>query len=557
MSEFKFKQIAITVKDLCYETLNILSSSTDNEIDVFARDFEIFIHEYQQKKQLTIAFVGQYNAGKSTLIKALTGSPSVRISAEICTDKITEYCWREVLLVDTPGIYAGRTDHDKITLEQISKSDLLIFVVPNELFNPQGGAFFKRVANEMQRVGQMLLVINKMSRERGKPEDLLKSILEVIEPHHPSDFYTCFIDADSYLKAQAEKDKDEKEFLFEESSFNIFLLSLHKLIDKNKLYARLSTPLNRALNILERSYNILSNNDKSSRNFLEILHRKILLIKASQTRFINFYVAEFNNLEHEVLMIGEGVASKVDGQHGEKDINLEIKKAEKEIESATKQSIDKIQLGLEEELSKLQIQLEQLLKSRLGRSLAEEVQVSSTSRKQVDYEEVGETQKMSSFLRKSPEAVRAIGSFSSAVSRDLVYKVGKFFGVKFRPWGAVNAAKFIRGIGPIIGGVGAIVEIFLAAKQEKDEAEYQQKLRQARADLRQSFRQVASEMRSEYEKNIQIEIISGFYKSEIQDIERQRDELRNNESSKIEIVNQIKNMIQKIKREIATIENIA
>jgi len=351
--------------------LRILSSSTDSEIDVFARDFEIFIHEYQQKAQLTIAFVGQYNAGKSTLIKALTGDTSVRISAEICTDRITEYLWKEVILIDTPGIYAGRTDHDQITLEQISKSDLLIFVVPNELFNPQGGDFFKRVANEMQRVGQMLLVVNKMSRERGKPEDLLKSLLEVVEPHHPNDFHTCFIDADSYFNTQCEKDEDEKEFLLEEANFDAFLTSLHKLIDKNKFYARLLTPLNRALDILERSYNILSTDNKSARDFLELLHRKMLLIKTSQIRFRNCYIAEFNNLEHGILMIGEGVASKVDGRHSEKDINLTIKKAEKEIESTTKQTIEKIQLGLEEELSKLQIQLEQLLQSRLGRSLVE------------------------------------------------------------------------------------------------------------------------------------------------------------------------------------------
>ncbi len=175
----------------------------------------------------------------------------------------------------------------------------------------------------------------------------------------------------------------------------------------------------------------------------------MLIIKTSQIRFRNCYIAEFNNLEHEILMIGESVASKVDGRHSEKDINLTIKKAEKEIESTTKQTMEKIQFGLEEELSKIQVLLEQLLQSRLGRSLAEELQVSSTARKQVDYEDIDGTPEIPSFLKKSPEAVRAIGSFASAVSRDLVYNVGKFFGVKFRPWGAVNTAKFIRGLGPI------------------------------------------------------------------------------------------------------------
>lgn len=117
---------------------------------------------------------------------------------------------QDVVLLDTPGIYAGKTDHDEITLDRISKSDLLVFVIPNELFNPQGGAFFSKVANEMQRVGQILLVINKMSRESGSKEELSKNILQVIQPYHLNDFYTCFIDADSYLKARNETDKEEK-----------------------------------------------------------------------------------------------------------------------------------------------------------------------------------------------------------------------------------------------------------------------------------------------------------------------------------------------------------
>ena len=75
-------------------------------------------------------------------------------------------------------------------------------MVSNELFNPQGGEFFKKVC-EMQRVGQILLVVNKMSAG-GEPQYLIKSILEVIEPYHPNDFYTCFIDAKSYLNSQLE-----------------------------------------------------------------------------------------------------------------------------------------------------------------------------------------------------------------------------------------------------------------------------------------------------------------------------------------------------------------
>lgn len=49
---------------------------------------------YQELKQhrqsfLTVAFVGQYSSGKSTLISALTARRDIKIDADIATDKTT------------------------------------------------------------------------------------------------------------------------------------------------------------------------------------------------------------------------------------------------------------------------------------------------------------------------------------------------------------------------------------------------------------------------------------------------------------------------------------
>jgi GTPase Era involved in 16S rRNA processing len=549
MSDFKFKQQAERVEKLSQEALDILTTRTEDVIKELVADCEQFWAEYKKQTKLTIAFIGQYNAGKSTLIKALTGDSTVRISAEICTDEVTEYPWKDVLLVDTPGIYAGKTDHDQKTLDRISKSDLLVFVVPNELFNPQGAAFFKKVADEMQRVGQMVLVINKMSRESGTPETLLQTILKVIEPYHPSDFYTCFIDADSYLKARYEQDEEEKEFLIAESNFNEILTSLQKIINKNQLSARLATPLHRAVDMLEQACNILSTGDKTSRDFLEILRRKAVILRASQTRFRNAYRGELNKLEHEVMMLAERVASKVDGYHGEEEINLEIKNSEREIESLSGKALENIQLALKSELDSLKSKLEDLEQSLLGRTLAEELEIRSVDGKQFDDKNAGRKSGTPYFLGKGSELLKGVGGFASKVSRDMVYNIGKNFGIKFKPWGAVKGAEFIRGLGPILAVGGVVLDIFMTAKQEQDEEEHKQKLRQARAEIRQDFRKAASEMRKEYEVNIE-EAIS-FYDQELRDIELKRHELSDTEQSKVDIVQQINNKLQEIKQEIS------
>lgn len=85
------------------------------------------------------------------------------------------------------------------------------------------GSIFRKLTHDMQRSGQIILVINKMSREAGTPKTLEKSILEVIDPYHPKDFYTSFIDANCYLEAQLEEDdEEEKEYLEKKSNFSSF-----------------------------------------------------------------------------------------------------------------------------------------------------------------------------------------------------------------------------------------------------------------------------------------------------------------------------------------------
>jgi hypothetical protein len=472
----------------------------------------------------------------------------VRISAEICTDKVTEYAWQDVLLLDTPGIYAGNTEHDDITLERISKCDLLVFVVPNELFNPQGAAFFQTVANQMQRVGQMVLVVNKMSRESGSPEDLLSTITQVIEPFYPQQFYTCFIDADSSLKSQDSKYIKYQQSLQTKSNFNDFLDSLQKLIQKNELSAKLVTPLHLAVDTLEKSLNFLSTGDKTTRDLLEILRRKKNIIHASQTRARNAYRSELAKLKHEVIMLSEKIATMIDGHHTKEEIEVEIKKVTKEITTLSEKIIGKIQAHLQEELINLQNKLEELQNSPLGKTIAREITINLVDAKRINDPNIPDKFGKSILEKQGGKILEELGKLSSKVSRDLVYNIGKFLGIKFKPWGAVNGAKFIKGLGPFIAGAGVLFDAAMIAKEEYDDQENQRQLRNARNHVREEFRKLAEEMRKEYELSIEEAI--NFYDEELNDIEAKEKDLRSFDHSKHEILTQIENKRQEIKQEI-------
>jgi len=302
----------------------MLSKCIDNNnIKLLLDEFNLFLNENLKNDKLTISFIGQYNAGKSSIIASITNAKfkkkyfddidgnrklieiysiedkEIKIGAQIMTDQTNEYNWKNTLLIDTPGIYAGREEHDKITLDKISKSDLLIFVITNELFNPQSGIFFRKIINDMQRIGQIILIVNKMSREAGIKEKLIESITKVTEPFLINDFHTCFIDADYYLKAINESDEKESFYLKNKSNFLDLFKSLDILIKKNSLNSKLLTPLHCALDILKKAYIIISSNDTISKDLLELLRRKYLKISAFKTRVINYYNGELNKLEHE------------------------------------------------------------------------------------------------------------------------------------------------------------------------------------------------------------------------------------------------------------------
>ncbi|WP_061810463.1 GTPase domain-containing protein [Rossellomorea vietnamensis] len=577
MEELDFSKHTREINFLLEEVISILSEWKEDEIQEIASEFKIFLEEERQQKKLRIAFIGQYNAGKSSTIASLTrakfvhkkyetieneqklvqvyqvGNKRLNVGAQIMTDAAEKYEWENVEIIDTPGIYAGRTDHDEKTLDQISKSDLLVFVVSNELFNPEGGALFRKLLFDMQRSGQMMLVINKMSREVGTPEILEKTILEVIDPYHPSDFYTSFVDANYYLEAQLEEeDVEEKEYLEEKSNFNSFIASLERLIAANQLTARLVTPLHRGAEVLEKSLNHLGTDNKGERDLLELLRRKASLIRSAKIRLHNNIQGELNVLEHQVIMAGEQVAGKVDGQHGADEINHALKETEQKIQTDSMKTLEKVQASIEKELELLQEELANLQDSSLGKATLELFFAKGAKGPSISERDISERKKTHSIVGKTPDALQQLGKFAGEVSKDTIVEVVKKFGVKFKPWGATKLTKFVNKLGPIISIVGVVLDVFFAAKEEYDETKHEQQLREARADLRFEFRKVAKEIRVEFEENIE-EAIMPFFHNELIIIEQQQEQIRHSEASKEQSFTQMEILLKRIREMIPKI----
>lgn len=201
---FKAAAVGAKFKECCIKLDNFLIEANTEKLTAIRKKLREELKDYRENGLLAVAFVGQYNAGKSTTISALTGRRDIRIDSDIATDKTTSYDWSNIKLIDTPGLFTDRKDHDQITYEVINKADLLVFCLTYMLFDSVTVENFKKLAYEQGYRWKMMILINKMSDEAGEEAQKIanyrQSLAAALKPYNLDEFPLCFIDAKDYCE---------------------------------------------------------------------------------------------------------------------------------------------------------------------------------------------------------------------------------------------------------------------------------------------------------------------------------------------------------------------
>lgn len=109
-----------------------VSSFLEISANYLGKEFsKSFSSEYETKKSetlLQIMLFGSYNAGKSSLINALSASEVAPTGDIPKTATADRYEWNGCYLLDTPGVNAP-IEHEELTSEQVDRSELILFVI--------------------------------------------------------------------------------------------------------------------------------------------------------------------------------------------------------------------------------------------------------------------------------------------------------------------------------------------------------------------------------------------------------------------------------------------
>jgi len=272
-NQFKSAVVASKLTTACIKFDQYLAKINRTPFTEIRQNLRHELKDYQHQKMLSVVVVGQYGAGKSTLISALTGQRDIAIHSDITTNQITHYNWQGIELIDTPGLFTERQDHDEITYSAIAKADLLIFCLTSMLFDAITVENFKQLAYRKGYRWKMMLVINKMSDEAGEEKEKItnyhRSLREALHPYNLDEFPICFIDAKDYCEGV---DTGE-QFLRDVSRFSTFIQTLDTFVEQRGYLSRFDTPVRIALSCVDDAQVHISGISPQDSVYLELLTR--------------------------------------------------------------------------------------------------------------------------------------------------------------------------------------------------------------------------------------------------------------------------------------------
>lgn len=489
------------------------------------------------EKPISIVFVGQFSAGKSTIIKALTGIEDIEIGEGIKTMETHSYDWNGIEVVDTPGIKTTiRPDHDEISYKAIARADMLVYVVTEELFDDLVGQNFRKLLLEKDKAAEMILVVNKMA-DIGNTEEnrlvKLKDLEKVTTPYSPSDLRTVFVDAESYIDSLSEDDPDIAEELKERSNYDQLVETLNDFVADKGISSRLTTVLYKLFDILQGAIPHFqsSTGDDDVDAVEEHMLRERYIISQTSWRIESAVKAIYESAASEIRDKGRSIANDIYDCSDESAAEAILEKAYSDVNEISSRCEKDVVAKIEELATDCQAQLDEFYNSDFSNALRFRL----SKRKDGGNAIVNQLLKTDWIAQGSSKiianttganaAANGLKAFSGSNAHEWVLNIGHYFGHSFKPWEAVKWVKKINIAGKALGVFGVVFSWGMQAKEDIDEDRRNREIRDNREKLRAGFNDAANGLVIHY-NNAMNDLLNENYRKRIGEIDNKVQDIR-------------------------------
>lgn len=463
-------------------------------------DFRRVFDEKRRETRLHVAVCGAYSSGKSTLASYLTGRKDIPIGEGITTDKTAEYECGDWTIVDTPGICAGRPDHDAKSLGYMERADLLLYVIPSKGFSPEVERNFKETIMARYAGKTMLLMGRLTDVEASTLPAKRQEVVEVLGDEALLEtFRFCMLDVEDYLLGVEENDEDLKK----SSRMEEFNERLEDFLRKKGAYGKCIALLDVVDGFVAGAAEVCrtqAERDEISRRqrraIADAMESYRQAFRNAKERMVRFLRAE--RQEMQALFPENEKAFR------ERAESLEDR-LEKEADDSTFQNDLKNLFGeLEKTLENIDEQVVRL-DQRLGRAFGADIEG------------------VQGFdMSKWKAGAQQIGNAIANMSKETFVKIVHFFGGKFKPWGAGKWLKCVKGFGAALPVVAVVAEQVADANAEEKEEE-------GHAEIRRNFDEIETIVREFYDGYENTKAYQDFQSSKAKLDKAETDRRRTNE----------------------------
>ena len=466
----------------------------------------------ERERPITLAFAGQYSAGKSTLLRALTGLEDIATGAGITTEEIRTLDWNGVQVVDTPGIHTSlRPDHDTISYEAISQADLLVFVITNELFDSHLGDHFRKLAIDREKGHETILVVNKMDRtaDGNTPETretITDALREPLAPFTPEDLSITFTAAQDALEAENEEDDEIAGMLREDGNIEDLVLNLNNLISDKGLNARHTTLLYAVDQMMQEAMALEPTGDTDIDTLMLVYNQNLRVMDEIRSQLRE---STNNAILESMLLInrtGAEYAENVRPGVTKEDLDRHAEEVDARLQSIWEELVNRIYQECSEVLPTMTSRLEELqdshrFQSALGNLNAKASGPDVSRILGMARDAARRLSEVSRIAARNSSAVASgatgLARFSGSFAHGAVLNIGRFMGHSFRPWEAVKIARGIGTAGTVLSVAGIGLSLYMQIREHQEEARKTEETMRARQELRAHFAGIAQRVLDE------------------------------------------------------------
>lgn len=432
----------------------------------------------------TIAFFGSFSDGKSTILSVLTDNLNIPISPEPKTDKIKAYPYDDLQIIDTPGLDSGDFKHDDITKNYISEANIVIYTV--DATNPikeSHHSTVKWIMEGLQKRGSTIIVANKMDQVADLRDDedfnhyaqikknvVTKTLKHVI--NHDGNFNICCIASNPYDKDLVywSNRKDEYNKLSRiktlESLIYDFIESYKEqlLIDAGVSVVRDTT--NEVLANLEK---IRSSFDVKG----EILDKQIKEFNTRIESLESDITRGYVNIKQDFISLRE-------------DIIVEINSV-----GTIGELANVVQKKLGKDGYIIQEQIDLIIRKYTAVLLTESKEFLKSLEETLIYHSKFEEELFSKLSSTGKNILKGILSSSTRSIANGVLKMRTILKIpfKFKPWGAVKFAKYLKAMPAVLEALEFAADIWQKRKLEKSRGKIKSEVLESFKDLIESLDQ--------------------------------------------------------------------